>query len=525
MSDKDECKAPLEPLALPEIKVDTLDTPPDIEFNMKDFLMRELCCVIKDINDTIYGSIELSKFAVAVIDTKEFQRLRDLKQLGSCLYIYQNAVHTRFDHSVGTYHLSSTLCQRLARTTSPFDMDTYLRKIPYLKSYIDENYGDKPCHFDDYIQELINIAALCHDLGHGAFSHIFDDEFVKKTHLKDHPNAVHEMRSGHLVEIIIRETAKSDKIVFKAPNGLECYLGDLICDDHIEFIKKIIDPDKSCIGFVYQIVSNSLNSMDVDKYDYLTRDALILGIKSSFDYKRLIDHALVISDNIAYPEQCAFDIYNLFRERHRMHKQTYAHKGVISSQLMITDLMLGLNKVIDITGSITDMKKFCKITDAYIMEYSKFIEDDDKYKDDIEVQNAIEISNRLRRHDLYATVMCVTTEEKLILDKELIFATVPELLDDIIVFNSRIGYVSGNKSNPLNNIFLYKTKSLSEGSRITALKKDRRAITNLVPDVYQEYLNMIFFKRTDRESKKKILPKLKKIIKDYMDKTYPLLEL
>jgi hypothetical protein len=155
----------------------------------------------------------------------------------------------------------------------------------------------------------------------------------------------------------------------------------------------------------------------------------------------------------------------------------------------------------------------------------QFIEDDDKYKDDIEVQNAIEISNRLRRHDLYATVMCVTTEEKLILDKELIFATVPELLDDIIVFNSRIGYVSGNKSNPLNNIFLYKTKSLSEGSRITALKKDRRAITNLVPDVYQEYLNMIFFKRTDRESKKKILPKLKKIIKDYMDKTYPLLEL
>jgi len=465
-----------------------------------------LCRDYKQFNDCIYDSIMLSKFAVLIIDTKEFQRLRNLRQLGSCYYIYQNAVHTRFEHSIGTYHLSKILTNRLAQHTSRFSMDTYLRKIPQLNSYIASNYGDNMCEFDAYLRELVNIAALCHDIGHGAFSHIFDDVFVKNTEYASHENAVHEKRSGLILQYII----KSNPV-----------LTANICDDHIELLKLIIDPDDKCKGFIFQIVSNNINSLDVDKFDYITRDTKTLGIESSFNYKRLVNNALVIDNNIAYPEQCRYDIYNLFQTRHHMHQRVYAHKGVIAAQLMISDIMLGVDPIINIKTSILDMGKFCEITDTYIMECLKFVKlINPKLVDNPAMKQAIMLLDRLDNHDLYCCVVSWLSLKKLRIDTQDAFGSkLCELdvdINDIVIFQSKIGYVSGNKSNPLDNIFVYKTKDNEKGVSIHATKQGKETISHLVGDNYQEYLNIIFYKKTDKKSKTQVIPELKRVFLEYI---------
>ena len=59
-----------------------------------------------EIYDIIHGNIQVDEVAKKIIDTPEFQRLRNIKQLGCCNYVFPSAVHTRFEHSIGVYHLS-----------------------------------------------------------------------------------------------------------------------------------------------------------------------------------------------------------------------------------------------------------------------------------------------------------------------------------------------------------------------------------------------------------------------------------
>lgn len=104
----------------------------------------------KVINDPIHGHLELSGLALSIIDTPEFQRLRRLKQLGTTYLIFPGAEHTRFQHSIGVYHLARK------------QMEILSEKQPELLVTARE-------------VELVAIAGLCHDLGHGPYSHAFEE--------------------------------------------------------------------------------------------------------------------------------------------------------------------------------------------------------------------------------------------------------------------------------------------------------------------------------------------------------------
>src|SRR5690606_32489551 len=127
-------------------------------------------------------------------------------------------------------------------------------EISELKKYFQIMYNNN-FQLDDYVCELVKISALCHDIGHGPFSHAFDDLFKSNKYINhnDSGRNTHEFRSTVILEHII----KNDKILSSA-----------ITDDEIQFMKNLIDP-KDRNGFIYQIVSNNLNGLDVDKFDYL----------------------------------------------------------------------------------------------------------------------------------------------------------------------------------------------------------------------------------------------------------------
>lgn len=470
----------------------------------KTKLISDLCTVSKTINDVLYGGIQLSKFAIEIIDSIEFQRLRDMRQLGVANYVFPNAIHTRFEHSIGSYYQSKELTKRLADVTPLVDMDDYLRNVPELSLYLEKNYGGKKYEFDKYLQELVNIAALCHDLGHGPFSHLFDDIYINQSELQKHENALHEKRSQLLVEQIIKKSH---------------YLSLRIMNEHIKFIQNLIDPPKNSKGFLYQIVSNNSNSLDVDKFDYITRDMTVIGQKSSFDYKQLITQAVISNNMIAYPKDCALNIYQLFNMRHTMHRLIYNHVGVVSAQLMMADMMSKMNKLINISESIKDMNKFCKFTDSFIVQYPSFLDLCDNNKSDLS-NEIISISNKLKSHKFYYLIFAFILEEPIKFDKDEIFKDAfPQHLNDIVIYNSTVGFVSGNKANPLDNIYLYEDVKYSNDKIQyigNTIQKNKHGITNLISNKYQEYLTMIYFKKNDDISKKNIIPKLEEHFKTYI---------
>lgn len=130
----------------------------------------------KVFNDPIHGHIELPPLAVKIIDTPQFQRLRDLKQLGATYHVFYGATHNRFEHSIGVCHLATQMLEHLQR------------KQPDLNI----NSRDMKC---------VQIAALCHDLGHGPFSHMFD-KFMEVA--RPQISWTHEYASEYMLEALVK---------------------------------------------------------------------------------------------------------------------------------------------------------------------------------------------------------------------------------------------------------------------------------------------------------------------------------
>lgn len=447
-----------------------------------------LCRHVKTIRDCIHGYISITCFAKHIMDTKYFQRMRELTQLGTCKYVFPNATHTRFEHSIGTYHLADELLRYIVADTDPKSIDEYLSELPELKSYYSEMYDDIVHPLDRYICELIKIAAMCHDLGHGPYSHVFDDIFLPSVGKKDCYCATHEERSGVLLEMIIKQDE---------------FLSSIVKDDEIKFMKTLINPTKSHTGFIYQIVSNTMTGLDVDKYDYLARDIYMLEFNAKVDTSRLVKQVKIIDNIFVYPEQSVHDIYNLFRTRHSLHVQVYCHKVTISTQFAIVELFTLLDDILGISESICDMDKFCEQTEGYIMNSVKIIE---KFKSTLSpeqltrFEKAQEIIHNLEIRKLYSVIYNFVSKDKINYDE---IISKFEDRDKILIFQNKVGFVSGNKPNPLDSIYVYKTKdSTTIAGKLQTFKKNKENITILMPSVYQEYIVTIYYK--DKENTERI---------------------
>lgn len=450
----------------------------------------------KCVHDSIHGFIALSYFAVKMIDNKCFQRLRNIKQLGTCYYVFPTATHSRFEHSIGTYHVASKILNTIIET-NPEDIDEYLSTIPELKEYYNSEYSGEMHILDNYVCELIKIAALCHDIGHGPFSHVFDDSFIKNTDVKNKFGATHEERSGILIEYIIK-------------NDVD--LKEIISDNEIQFIKNLINSSDSHVGFIYQIISNSVTGLDVDKYDYLLRDVYMLNFQAKIDISRLVNDVKIINNNIVYPEQAVDDIYNLLQTRYRLHQNVYCHKVVISTQLIISKILSLLDNILKISQSVLQVEKFITLTDEYIFNSVTILENfvtDETDKNTLgKIKKYVDMLNK---RELYSIVYTITF-------KDLNIDEINDFLDDIdrsdesiIVHKGKIGFVSGNKPNPFDNIYVYKTKdstkmmSMKENKekvKLSAFKKNKEDIL-ILPTQYQERYAIVYC--SDKHDEQKIM--------------------
>ncbi|CAH6776898.1 deoxynucleoside triphosphate triphosphohydrolase SAMHD1 isoform X2 [Phodopus roborovskii] len=324
--------------------------------------------LMKVFNDPIHGHIEFHPLLIRIIDTPQFQRLRYIKQLGGGYYVFPGASHNRFEHSLGVGYLAGYLVRALAE------------KQPELQ--ISER--DMLC---------VQIAGLCHDLGHGPFSHMFDGRFIPLAC----PNEKwkHEQGSVKMFEHLVN----SNKLKPIMKNyGLNPDEDIPFIEEQITGLPKAKTQKKDCWwpytgrpaekSFLYEIVANKRNGIDVDKWDYFARDCHHLGIQNNFDYKRFVTFVRVceVKDpihghkmkHICTREKEALNLYDMFYTRNCLHRRAYQHKISNLIDIMITEAFLKANPYIEITGTngkkcniseaIDDMEAFTKLTDNIFLE-------------------------------------------------------------------------------------------------------------------------------------------------------------
>ena len=293
-------------------------------------------------NDSVHGHFELHPLLCRVVDTPEFQRLRDLRQLGGVSYVFATGNHSRFEHSIGVSYLATCFIRRLQKQHPELAISE--REVL-----------------------IIGLAGLCHDLGHGMLSHMFGSAFIRGIHGSDC-----EWEHEHASAAMLRYLVDANGL---APIFTRFGL-DPIDDVHIAQELIFGDEDEVPAGwewrglpnsraFLFDIVANKMSGVDVDKFDYFMRDSRNLGIPITFDCHRLIKSARVARVatasaaggggggggdddddddddaplHICFLEKELWDVHELFHTRFTLHKRAYQHRVARIVEIMLCEAM------------------------------------------------------------------------------------------------------------------------------------------------------------------------------------------
>lgn len=256
------------------------------------------------IHSMIVFESDLDRAVWSLLNTPEVQRLRRIKQLGVSDFVFPSATHTRFAHSVGVFHNARQL-------VGLFD-----REI---------KRGNIPGAYDEGRAAISVLAALLHDIGHGPFSHAFEE--ARKAIAAERTAGKGKIRKHEFfsAEIIKREAGQIRPILSKM--GVEA-------NDVAELIENDVPVD------MYHAVVSS--SFDADRLDYLQRDRYMTGVGAgAIDLPWLLDNVRVAEIDFAAPGDDGVPIYNLSfclshkaREagedfllaRYRLYTNVYFHK-------------------------------------------------------------------------------------------------------------------------------------------------------------------------------------------------------
>lgn len=232
------------------------------------------------IKDAVYHFIEVSFLCKQFLDHPHFQRLRNIKQLGVVPQVFPGATHTRFEHSLGVLHLAGQVVEQLRRVGVTIS---------------------------DREKDLAQLAGLYHDIGHLAYSHLFDEALHEH-----HMGETHEERSCLLVQHINAE------LNLLSPTEVT-QVQDMIMGRHD------LHPDQA---FLYSIVCNKQNGIDVDKIAYLQQDAYRCRLPG-FQHEYLIQGMSVGPDHhLQYALKTKDDVERLFETRRYMFRTVYRHRTV-----------------------------------------------------------------------------------------------------------------------------------------------------------------------------------------------------
>ncbi len=233
----------------------------------------------KTIIDPVFGFISVPRgLLLNIVKHPLMQRLTRIKQLGLASVVYPGAQHTRFQHSLGAFHLMSEAILSLRQ---------------------------KGIFIFDSEAEAIRAAILMHDIGHGPFSHVLENTLIH--------GISHEDISLMMMERINKEMNGELNLAMKIFKN--------------EYPKK----------FLHQLISSQL---DMDRLDYLRRDSFFTGVtEGNIGSARIIKMLNVVDDNLVIDQKGIYSIENYLTSRRLMYWQVYLHKTTVAYEKVLVNML------------------------------------------------------------------------------------------------------------------------------------------------------------------------------------------
>lgn len=233
----------------------------------------------KVINDPVFGFIKVPRgLLLNIVKHRLFQRLSRIKQLGMASVVYPGAQHTRFQHSLGAFHLMSEAILSLSQ---------------------------KGIFIFDSEAEALKAAILLHDVGHGPFSHVLEHTLIR--------DISHEEISIMMMEEINHEMNGALNLAIK-----------IFKDDYSK-------------RFLHQLISSQL---DMDRLDYLRRDSFFTGVtEGNIGSARIIKMLNVVDDRLVVEQKGIYSIENYLTTRRLMYWQVYLHKTTVAYEKTLVNLL------------------------------------------------------------------------------------------------------------------------------------------------------------------------------------------
>ena len=233
----------------------------------------------KIINDPVFGFIKIPcGLLYGIVEHPLFQRLNRINQLGLASVVYPGARHTRFQHSIGAFHL----------------MTEAVRSLQEKGNFI----------FDSEA-EAVEAAILMHDIGHGPFSHVLEDTLIH--------DISHEEISLLMMEEINRHFNGQLNLAISVFKG--------------EYPK----------NFLHQLISSQL---DMDRLDYLRRDSFYTGVtEGNIGSARIIKMLNVIDDSLVVEHKGIYSLENYLTTRRLMYWQVYLHRTCVAYEKVMVNML------------------------------------------------------------------------------------------------------------------------------------------------------------------------------------------
>jgi HD superfamily phosphohydrolase len=303
--------------------------------------------VFHEIRDPIHTFVRLDSEERKVLNSRPFQRLRYIHQLGMTYLVYPAATHKRFEHTLGVMELA----------TRVFDVVTDSRNVgPGVEEWLPELKKK-----DDlmYWRRVLRMAALCHDLGHLPFSHVAEHYLLPQ-------GWDHERLSA---EIIRSEELQDIWNAMTPP---------LRCEDIVKIVlgpRKYEKPLTPWETILSEIITG--DAFGVDRIDYLLRDSHHLGVAyGRFDHHRLIDTMRILSvpeqegrPALGVEEGGLHSAEALLLARYFMYRQVYMHPVRRIYDIHLRDFLAGwLRQLGHVDGKFpTDLAKFLQLIDDQVI--------------------------------------------------------------------------------------------------------------------------------------------------------------
>ena len=262
-----------------------------------------------DIVDPIHDFIRVYDHELKIIDNPIFQRLRRIRQLSGAHLTYPAAQHTRFEHSLGVMHIASQAGQAL-------------NEKGILKS-------------TDI--DVLRLAGLLHDIGHGPFSHLFEEVIQQK-------KFSHEDFGKEII--------------------LKSEIGDILSKNGYDkrLVTKIAFGD-SKLQYMNEIISGALSA---DMMDYLLRDGYFTGAEhAQIDHKRITQSLDVHKKKLALERSALYSFESMMHSRYQMFKAVYFHKTVRAAEVMLLEALRLSDDEFGFTSF--NINEYVKLTDEYVL--------------------------------------------------------------------------------------------------------------------------------------------------------------